>query len=94
MIIRKNAPIEVKKDKPVEKQPQKIGKAAPKPREAGLGRGLDSLLDDNSPEIWGKPQVVLRGEAEDKRIIRESRDNLYKKEGAISYVKTPKRSRS
>jgi len=30
---------------------------------SGLGRGLGDLLEDNNPEIRGKSNVVLRGEA-------------------------------
>lgn len=37
---------------------------------SGLGRGLDELLDDNTPSLRenkGKPLVVARGEAEEKK---------------------------
>lgn len=63
-------------------------------KDAGLGRGLESLLLDNSPDLSAKPQVIRRGEATETSDRRSSSDSLYKKEGAISYVKTPKRSRS
>ena len=61
---------------------------------SGLGRGLESLLEDNSPVISERPQVIRRGSAEDTLDKRRNSDDLYKKEGAISYVKTSKRSRS
>lgn len=70
------------------------GKSTKKTKDIGLGRGLASLLEDNSPVVSGKPQVIRRNESEDARIRRENSDNLYKKEGAISYVKTPKCTRS
>ena len=65
-----------------------------KKREIGLGRGLDSLLEDNSPSIGSKPKVVVRNDAEETRAKRESGNSLYRKDGAISYVKTPKWSGS
>ena len=65
-----------------------------KKKPAGLGRGLESLLEDNSPIVSGKPTVIRRGDAEDERRRRAETDNLYKKEGAMSYVKTVKRSGS
>lgn len=39
---------------------------------SGLGRGLDELLDDNTPSLRenkGKPLVVVRGEVESKKDI-------------------------
>ena len=69
-------------------------KTPAKKREIGLGRGLDSLLEDNSPSFGSKPKVVVRNEAEETRAERESGDSLYRKDGAISYVKTPKWSGS
>ena len=57
-------------------------KNAPKKRENGLGRGLGSLLEDNSPGILGKSAVVRRT---DEKPVRTS-DDLYKKEG-VSHVK-------
>ena len=74
--------------KPPEKKP------AANKKQIGLGRGLDSLLEDNSPTFTGKQKVVVRTEAEESRAKRESGDSLYRKDGAISYVKTPKRSGS
>ena len=65
-----------------------------KKKPAGLGRGLESLLEDNSPVISKNPQVIRRGDAEDERRRRAETDNLYKKEGAMSYVKAIKRSGS
>ena len=65
-----------------------------KKREIGLGRGLDSLLEDNSPTFTSKQKVVVRTEAEESRARRESGDSLYRKDGAISYVKAPKWSGS
>ena len=65
-----------------------------KKKEIGLGRGLDSLLEDNSPSFGSKPKVVVRNDAEETRAKRESGNSLYRKEGAISYVKAPKRSGS
>ena len=70
------------------------GKSNKKTKDIGLGRGLASLLEDNTPEISARPQVIRRTDREDERLRRESSDNLYKKEGAISYVKTPKPTRS
>ena len=80
MIIRKEVPkMEQKDDKNVKKAPQK--------KVSGLGRGLDSLLDDNSPTTTAKTQVI--------KTEPIKRDNsLYRKDGAMSYVKTPKRSGS
>ena len=80
MIIRKEAPkMEQKDDKNVKKAPRK--------KVSGLGRGLDSLLDDNSPTTTAKTQVI--------KTEPIKRDNsLYRKDGAMSYVKTPKRSGS
>ena len=69
------------------------GKSAKKQKNIGLGRGLASLLEDNAPDVSVKPQVVRRSDSEDARLRKESSDNLYKKEGAISYVKTPKSPR-
>ncbi len=63
-------------------------------KETGLGRGLESLLEDNSPSFGSKPKVVVRNDAEEIRAKRESGNSLYRKDGAISYVKTPKRSGS
>lgn len=69
--------------------------ATVKKRDAGLGRGLDSLIEDNSPLIKGKPQVVRRDESENKEFRKESSNSLYRKDGAMSYVsKTPRRSGS
>ena len=65
-----------------------------KKKEIGLGRGLDSLLEDNSPALGSKPKVVVRNDAEETRATRESGDSLYRKDGAISYVKAPKWSGS
>ena len=70
------------------------GKSSKKSKDIGLGRGLASLLEDNTPEISARPQVIRRNEHEDARLRRENSNNLYKKEGAISYVKTPKPPRS
>lgn len=82
MIIRKEPPKTEKKD-------EKSAKPTPQKKAMGLGRGLDSLLDDNSPTVGTKTSVV--GKAEDQ----PKRDNsLYRKDGAMSYVKTPKRSGS
>ena len=60
----------------------------------GLGRGFESLLEDNSPLISSKPTVVCRGDAEDEALRRRQSDDLYRKDGVRSYVKTPKRSGS
>ena len=60
-------------------------KNAPKKRESGLGRGLSSLLEDNSPEISGKASVVRR--TDDKPVARTS-DDLYKKEGVKNVKKS------
>ncbi len=69
--------------------------ATVKKRDAGLGRGLDSLIEDNSPFVKGKPQVVRRDAAETKEFRKENSNSLYRKDGAISYVgKTPRRSGS
>ena len=69
--------------------------ATPKNKKpTGLGRGFESLLEDNSPLISSKPQVVFRGDAEDEAIRRRQSDDLYRKDGVRSYVKTPKRSGS
>ena len=80
MIIRKEPPkTEQKDDKNIKKAPQK--------KVSGLGRGLDSLLEDNSPSVSAKTQVI--------KTEPIKRDNsLYRKDGAMSYVKTPKRSGS
>ena len=60
-------------------------KSAPKKRESGLGRGLGSLLEDNSPEISGKASVVRR--TDEKPVTRTS-DDLYKKEGVKNVKKS------
>ena len=66
-----------------------------KKRDAGLGRGLDSLIEDNPPLINGKPQVIRHDENEKKAFRRENSNSLYRKDGAMSYVsKTPRRSGS
>ena len=66
-----------------------------KKRDAGLGRGLDSLIEDNSPVIKGRPQVVRHDENEKKEFRRENSNSLYRKDGAMSSVsKTPRRSGS
>ena len=65
-----------------------------KRKSSGLGRSFESLLEDNSPVIGAKASVIRRDEAEQQRRQKENSESLYKKEGAISYVKTPKRSRS
>ena len=80
MIIRKDTQKQEQKE-------EKNAKKAPQKKVAGLGRGLDSLLDDNSPTISSKTQIV--------KDEPSKRDNsLYRKDGAMSYVKTPKRSGS
>ena len=63
-------------------------------KEVGLGRGLDSLLEDNAPNLSAKTQVIRTDSREDARARRESGNSLYRKDGAMSYVKTPKRSGS
>ncbi len=63
-------------------------------KDVGLGRGFESLFEDNSPTVSARPQVVFRGEAEDAALMRKQSDDLYRKDGARSYVKTPKRSGS
>ena len=66
-----------------------------KKREDGKGRGLDTLIEDNSPVINGKPQVIRHDENEKKEFRRENSNSLYRKDGAMSYVsKTPRRSGS
>ena len=60
-------------------------KNTPKKRETGLGRGLGSLLEDNSPEISGKSSVVRR--TDDKSTVRTS-DDLYKKDGVKNVKKS------
>lgn len=47
-----------------------------KKRDAGLGRGLDSLIEDNSPVIKGRPQVVRHDENEKKEFRRENSNSL------------------
>ena len=82
MIIRKGVPVvkaEQKEEKPIKKAPQK--------KAVGLGRGLDSLLEDNSPTLAAKTQVV-------KNEPMKRDNSLYRKDGAMSHVKTPKRSGS
>jgi len=80
MIIRKEPPKTEEKEKNAEKKPSSK-------KAVGLGRGLDSLLEDNSPSVGSKTQVV--------KTEPIKRDNsLYRKDGAMSYVKTPKRSGS
>ncbi len=63
-------------------------------KDVGLGRGFASLLEDNSPSVSSRPQVVFRGESEDAALRKKQSDDLYRKDGARSYVKTPKRSGS
>ena len=82
MIIRKEPPKTEKKD-------EKTVKSAPQKKAVGLGRGLDSLLEDNSPTVGAKTSVVGKAEEHFKRD-----NSLYRKDGAMSYVKTPKRSGS
>jgi hypothetical protein len=60
-------------------------KNAPKKRESGLGRGLGSLLEDNSPGVSGKSSVVRR--TDDKSTVRTS-DDLYKKDGVKNVKKS------
>ncbi len=80
MIIRKETPNTEENDKKTAKKPSQK-------KAVGLGRGLDSLLEDNSPTLTSKTQVV--------RSEPIKRDNsLYRKDGAMSHVKTPKRSGS
>ena len=80
MIIRKEPPKTEENEKKTAKKPSQK-------KAAGLGRGLDSLLEDNSPTVASKTQVV--------KTEPLKRDNsLYRKDGAMSYVKTPKRSGS
>ena len=74
-IIRKSDNINAVKD----------DKNNPKKRESGLGRGLGSLLEDNSPEISGKASVVRR--TDEKPTTRTS-DDLYKKEGVKNVKKS------
>lgn len=84
MIIRKN-----------DQNNQKTEQNSQKPKkQAGLGRGLESLLEDNAPNLSSKTQVVKKDGYEDARARRESGNSLYRKDGAMSYVKTPKRSGS
>jgi len=79
MIIRKVDPA---------KTAEKEQKNGVKKRESGLGRGLESLLEDNTPDPASKPSVVRR-DPEDKGIKRT--DDLYKKEGVLN-VKKNKRT--
>jgi hypothetical protein len=60
-------------------------KNVPKKRESGLGRGLGSLLEDNSPEISGKASVVRRT---DEKPASRASDDLYRKEGVKNVKKS------
>ena len=70
--------------KQISTNPTLEDKNALKKRESGLGRGLGSLLEDNSPEISGKSAVVRRT---DEKPARTS-DDLYKKEGIKNVKKS------
>ena len=79
MIIRKEDPAKIAENE------QKISS---KKRESGLGRGLESLLDDNMPDPASKPNVVRR-DADGK--IKVTNDDIYRKEGVFN-VKKSKRT--
>ena len=65
--------------------------AEKKTKNIGLGRGLDSLLDDNAPNISTKPSVVKRTEGDEYEYYRKSTDELFTKEG-VKNVKKIKRT--
>lgn len=39
----------------------------------GLGRGLDSLLEDNLPNVVVKPSVIHKGEVENEATAQNDR---------------------
>ena len=55
-----------------------------KKKESGLGRGLQSLLDDNSPDVSRKSSVVRRNDENNNR----SSDDLYRKDGVLNVQKS------
>ena len=63
------------------KQPEQPAKK----KESGLGRGLQSLLEDNSPDIGRRSSVVRR--SDDEKSNRSS-DDLYRKDGVLNVQKS------
>lgn len=57
----------------------------------GLGRGLESLLEDNAPVVEKKPAVVYRGSNQETEENRRLSDDLYRKDGTQTNVKKTKR---
>ncbi len=78
MIIRRDDP---------EKTAEIDKKSGAKKKESGLGRGLESLLEDNTPDPAQKASVVRRNEDEDRRNLLRSNDDLYRKEGVMNVKK-------